>query len=115
MLLGANDTADILRHRKTGTADQSTPTQTMASGISVSVQPVRSDDPTLFNTDAPGGALYYVFTPFLAVPSIVNDGDVVRLASGLDLTISRVEEHRGVMPHLKLVTRAARKQPRVAA
>jgi hypothetical protein len=115
MLLGQNATISGMRHRKTGTADQSTPTQTMFSGEPASIQPVRGDNPVAFNTDAPSGALYFIFTRLLSVPTTVCDGDVLTDDQSRQFTVLGIEEHKGPRPHLKITARTDRKLTRVAA
>jgi len=114
-LLGATTTGTVKRHRKTGVADRSAATQVMASNVPAAIQPVRHDDPTLFDDRAPAGARYYLFLPWLDVPSVINDGDTYTDDRSRVFTIYRIEEHDGPIRHLKAAAVIPRPLTRVAA
>lgn len=115
MPLGLRRTITGKRHRKTGTADQSTPTQTMFSGEKAHIQPARAENPLVLNGEVPAGAAFEIYMRRISVPSLVNDGDVVTDDLSREFVILDVQDHDGPLSHLILTARLNRKLTRVAA
>lgn len=112
MLLGTNATITFKRHKKTGTANQSTPTSTLVTNVPCSIQPVRGDNPIAFD-GPPGGSLFYIFIETKNVPTELWIGDVGTDNKSRVYTVTGVEDW--IDHHLKLVARRTINQTIVAA